>query len=1095
MDVVQSVQQKLNVFYKKYYLTQFWIGLIFSSVILSLCWYFLSISEYFIYFPKAVKTLIFILFLLGTLIVLWFKVVLPLLLFFKIKKGLQDEDIAKIIGNHFKNQVDDVLLNSIQLSYSSVSSPIVFAAIEQKFNHIKDYNFIQAIDKTLLKQWLKLATIPGVLFLFTLLFQPQIILEGSSRAVQFNRDFYPPNPYNFKIINTDFTVFKNEPFLLKVEFFGNKIPENLYLVFQNQSLRFTQKGNYYEIQVPPIQKSTDFVLRMGEFYSDSYNFNLVQKPSIQNFKINVFPPKYTSIEPFSLSNQQFIQVPQGSKVVLDLVFSQCNQLQINNSVFKLSSSSFSYSFDILNDKQFNIQSNQDSVFFSDDLSLNFNVIKDNYPEISLKSFTDSIFINQVYFSVSAKDDYGISKTELIIESNDSMYKSVLKLPKNELSQQFNYSLDMNRFKNFGNDIKVYFKTWDNDFRGNKFAVSSSFSYSFPSAQKVDSLVNKSKDELKSLMNNTLNSIAKQQMDIQSIQDDLLQKSSLDWNDKKRLDNLFKQQQNLENQIQNIQKLQEIQKNKENNLKDLDPDLLDKQKQIEELFDKLLDPETKKLFDELQKLMNDLKNKNEVQNVLDKMQKDNKQIEQSVDRTLEMFKRFEVEQLLEESINKLKDLSKNQEDIRNQLDKFSKDDALKKQDDLNKSFQDLTKKIEDLKDKNKVLERPKKMEDLSKDVKSIQEKLNSIQQSIGNNDKSKAKNSQKSVEQDLKNMANKLENLMAKQAQEQDSEDVQVLRQILENLLYLSNSQEDVLAKSKLINPLDPKFTSLANEQKKLLNDAKIIEDSLVALSKRQIQIKDLVTNELFNLTNNLKLSQDLMFKRQPYNAIVKQQFVMTSANNLALMLDESLQKMQEQMKNSQPGSGSCSKPGGKNPKPSDSMGELKDMLAKQIEQMKKQMEKGSIPGDNGSKGNKGSAKDFAQMAAQQAAMKEKLKELEKQLQKQGNGGAGDAPQLLKEFENIEKDLYNKNLSNELINRQKKIMTKLLEAEKGLLEQELDEKRKGETAKFLENRNFSKPLLYKSTDLNTLEQLNKYNPNFNLYYKSKISVYFNNFEQP
>jgi hypothetical protein len=75
------------------------------------------------------------------------------------------------------------------------------------------------------------------------------------------------------------------------------------------------------------------------------------------------------------------------------------------------------------------------------------------------------------------------------------------------------------------------------------------------------------------------------------------------------------------------------------------------------------------------------------------------------------------------------------------------------------------------------------------------------------------------------------------------------------------------------------------------------------------------------------------------------------------------------------------------------------------------------------------------------------------------------------------------------------MTKLLEAEKGLLEQELDEKRKGETAKFLENRNFSKPLLYKSTDLNTLEQLNKYNPNFNLYYKSKISVYFNNFEQP
>jgi len=1095
MDVVQSVQQKLNIFYKKYYLTQFWVGLIFSSVILSLCWYFLSISEYFIYFPKAVKTLIFILFLLGTIVIVWFKVLFPLLLFFKIKNGLQDEEMAKIIGNHFKNQVDDILLNSIQLSNSSVSNTIVFAAIEQKFNQIKDFNFIQAIDKTILKQWLKLATIPTVLFLFTLLFQPHIILEGSSRAVQFNKDFYPPNPYNFKIINSDFTIFKNEPFVLKVEFFGKKIPDNLYLVLQNQSLRFTKRGNFYEIQVPPIQKSTDFVIKMGEFYSDSYYFDLVQKPSIQNFNLKIFPPKYTSIEPFTLSNQQFIQVPQGSKIVLDLVFSQSNQLQINNSIFKLSSSLFSYSFDVFSDKRLNIKSIQDSLFFSEELSLNFNVIKDNSPEISLKSFCDSIYINQVYFTVFAKDDYGLSKTELIVESKDSIYKSVLKLPKNELSQQFNYSIDMNNFKNFGNDIKVYFKTWDNDVSGNKFAISTSFIYSFPSSSKVDSLVNKSKDELKSLMNRTLNSIAKQQLEIQSIQNDLLQKSNLDWNDKNRLDNLFKQQINLENQIQSIQKLQETQKNKEINLKELDEDLLEKQKQIEELFDKLLDPDTKKLFDELQKLMNDLKNKNEVQDVLDKIQKDNKQIEQSMDRTLEMFKRFEVEQLLEESVDKLKNLSKSQEDVRNQVDKLSKDDVLNKQEDLNKSFQDLKNKIEDLKNKNNDLERPKKLDNLSIDLQSIQDKLNSVQQSLGNNDKSKAKNYQKSVEQDLKNMANKLENLMAKQAHEQDSEDVQVLRQILENLLYLSNYQEDVLAKSKVINPLDPKFTSLANEQKVLLNAAKVIEDSLVALSKRQIQIKDLVTNELFNLTNNLKLSQDLMFKRQPYNAVVKQQFVMTSANNLALMLDESLQKMQEQMKNSQPGSGSCSKPGGKNPKPSDSMGELKDMLSKQIEQMKKQMEKGSSPGENGSKGNKGSAKDFAQMAAQQAALKEKLKELEKQLQKQGNGGVGDAPQLIKELENIEKDLYNKNLSNDLINKQKKIMTKLLEAENGLLEQELDDKRKGETAKFSENRNFSKPLLYKNTDLNSLEYLNKYNPNFNLYYKSKISVYFNNFEQP
>ena len=45
------------------------------------------------------------------------------------------------------------------------------------------------------------------------------------------------------------------------------------------------------------------------------------------------------------------------------------------------------------------------------------------------------------------------------------------------------------------------------------------------ASAVDSLMNIAKDELKSLMNNTLNSIAKQQSEIQSIQEDLLQEKA------------------------------------------------------------------------------------------------------------------------------------------------------------------------------------------------------------------------------------------------------------------------------------------------------------------------------------------------------------------------------------------------------------------------------------------------------------------------------------------------------------------------------------------------------------------------------------------
>lgn len=1093
MDIIHSVHNRLNIFYKKYYLTQFWIGCLFSSVTLSLSWYIFSITEYFIYLPKLIKTSILFLFILASFALIFFKVLTPLLLYFKLKKGLHPEDIAKIIGNHFKGDVDDVLLNSIQLSKNS--SPIALAAIEQKINKIQHFNFLKAIDRSLLYQWLKIASIPLVLFIITLIFQPSFIVEGSSRVVQFNHDFYPPNPYNFKFINSNFSFLKNESITLEVEYTDKRIPDELYLIIQNQSFRFLRKGNLFQIVVPPLTQSTQFVLKMGDYYSDSYTFTLIEKPTIKSFTVNVTPPNYTSMKPYIINNQQSLLIHQGSKISIDFVLENSTKLNVNHQTYNVLNNKFTYSTQVINSFELKIKPFKGNTILSDDLTLNITMINDNFPEVVVKDFPDSTLFNQMFFEVNIKDDYGIVKTEMFVESIDSIFITKIALPSNFLTHQFNYFIDFNKYKDLGKRLKIYFKSWDNDLLGSKSAISSPYFYNFPSDYQIDSILSSSKDELKSLMNSTLNSLIKQQKEIQSIQDELFQKSTFDWKDKKRLQDLFSNQKNLEKQLNNIKNLQDLQKSKEDNLKPLDLDLLDKQKQIDELFNKLLDPETKKLFDELNKLMNQFKDKQQVQDVLQKINNENIKTEQSIDKTLEMFKRFEVDQLLEDAINDLDKLSLNQEDLRKNLDNISKEDALNKQNDLNESFNELQKKLQDLESKNKLLERPKSYEIPFDKVNDIKSKLNDSKQSLTNDDKRNAKKNQKSVEDKLKELSNQLQSMQSTQNQKQDSEDARVLRQILENLLYLSNKQEELLNKTKYINPLDPKFTTLAQEQKKLMSDAKIINDSLVALSKRQIQIQDLVDKELFNLMHNLKLSQDLMFSRQPYNAVVKQQFSMTSANILALLLDESLQKMQEQIKNSQPGSGSCSKPGGNNPKPSDSMSELKDMLSKQIDQMKKQLEKGNSPGNMGDKGDKGAAKDFAQLAAQQAALKEKLKQLEKQLQNQGNGSSGDLPQLLNDIENIEKELYNKNLSLELLNRQKKIMTKLLESEKGILEQELDEQRKGETVKNFQNRNFIPSLQYNKTDLNNMEYFNKTNPTFNLYYKSKISEYFNNFEQP
>ena len=78
------------------------------------------------------------------------------------------------------------------------------------------------------------------------------------------------------------------------------------------------------------------------------------------------------------------------------------------------------------------------------------------------------------------------------------------------------------------------------------------------------------------------------------------------------------------------------------------------------------PEMKKLFEELQKLMEKL-DKNKVQETLEKMDLSNKDIQKELDRTLEQFKEMEAQQKMENLAQKLDELSKKQDELSNQSD--------------------------------------------------------------------------------------------------------------------------------------------------------------------------------------------------------------------------------------------------------------------------------------------------------------------------------------------------------------------------------------------------------------------------------------------
>src|SRR4051812_22007262 len=186
---------------------------------------------------------------------------------------------------------------------------------------------------------------------------------------------------------------------------------------------------------------------------------------------------------------------------------------------------------------------------------------------------------------------------------------------------------------------------------------------------------------------------------------------------------------------------------------------------------------------------------------------------------------------------------------------------------------------------------------------------------------------------------------------------------------------------------------------------------------------------MYKLNREMKKGLDNLESRNKPVTGVAQQMVMTSANNLALMLAESLDNLQQQQKNMKPGSGSCSKPGGKGEKPN--MSEMQKKLGEQLGKMQEGMKEGKDPKKMG--------KDFADAVQKQAAIREALRQMKEKMsqQQKESGGIDD---MMKKMDDIEKDLTIKKLSPETLKRHKEIETRLLEFEKAQREQDQDEKR-------------------------------------------------------
>jgi len=1085
--------KKIDEFIRKFYLNKILRGSIYVATILLGLYLLVFLSLYYLNPGASFKTFIFFSYLLLALLLIGFLIIKPLLAMLKLGKHLSFDEASVIIGNHFAD-IKDKLLNTLQLHRLSENLPennhLILASIDQKILELKPVPFYTAVRINDNRKYLKYLFIPLSIILLIGIIAPAILKEGTNSFFKYDEYIAPQAPFSFNVLNKNLTVTQGDDLTLNLKLTGDQLPADVYVEDGKNTYKLEKENiSKFNYSIKNIQGDKKLVFKGGGFSSPIFTVSVKPRPELLSATATLNFPAYLGKKPEEISNVGDLLLPEGTKVNWNFKTGQSNALLfiLNNQkyVLKVAENESGFNAVINSNSKYSITPKNQYVTLQDSLSHQITVIKDQSPGISIEEKTDSLSNKVLYFTGEVTDDYGFSRLNFKynIKENNKIVGTGTKniaIKTNATDNNFFFFWDLKAIAlKPGQEIEYYFEVADNDgVNGAKTTRSEIKTFKQPTKKETADQVNASNQALKQKMQSAIRLANTIEKESKKVAESLIDKKQISFEDKKQIEALLDKQKQLDEAVKEIKEQND--KNIQNQEdQSQNQELLEKQKQIKDLFDNVLDEKTKELLQKLQNLMNE-KNKDQTQNELSKMQLDNKTLKNELDRILELYKQLEFEQNLQNDINRLDDLAKQQKELADQTKNKKEDNqSLKdKQEALNKEMNDLKNDLKKLEEKNQSLEKPNPFDNPEKEMQEIQKNQQDSKDALDKKDQKGASQKQQKAGEEMEKLSKKMSDMQQQGEEMENNLNAKELRRLLENLLNTSFEQEKVMLALKKMTNADPSYISNVQKQRSIKDNLKTIADSLFSLSKRVPQIESTVNEEMNKINFNLDKSLESLGDRRTAEANRYQQFTMTSINNLTLMLSEALNQLQNMSKNSKGGKG-------KQKQGMKQLSQMQEQLNKSMQKAREQMQKS---GNQGTVGKGEMSKEFGKMAQQQQMIRQALEKINREDNKDGTGKMGNLNQAIKDMKQTESDLVNKRLQQETLQRQKELLTKLLDAEKAERDQEEDSKRESKAAKEFPP-SYQKMLdQYKKQQLNGSDMLQKLPPSLNYYYKNKISEY-------
>ena len=977
-------------------------------------------------------------------------------------------------------ELNNRLIAALQLSKNLEKNPegysteMIEAVIEQADTTTQKLNLRKIIDRNPIKKMGKLAGSLAIISLFFALVFPTAFTNSLFIFSHPLTEFVSPQKFFFVISPGNAEAVKYSDVKIKINVEGEK-PKKVNFYWRNveNPAEGGEEAKWNEESLVKVSKQTsvespdfsfDFkeVKRSFDYYaeaegvqSDLYKITVVDKPRVIGLRLTFNYPRYTQLKTQVVDeNDGNINAIVGTKVQIEAKtnkeLSQANIVfsDSTKSEMKLKREVATGEILVKKDDSYHIEvwdkignKNQDPIEYK------ITKIDDQYPTVEIlepghdQDLTENM---RVPLLIDISDDYGFSSLRLsyqiVSEEEEKEPKEIrIDIPNNNLSaMDVEYLWNLSNLPLVPGDVVRYKAIiFDNDtFLGPKKGESKTYSVRLPSLDEIVAEVEREQEG----QVEDLETVLKGQRELKKKVEDLSReldrstgKLDLDWQKKQQMEDILEKQQNLASDLKNLAKRMDenIGKIEENKLAALE--MVDKLLEIRKLMEEIMTPEMKEA---LRKLAEALKNLDPelLKQAVAKMKISQEELLKRLDRTIALLKRMQAEQKLENLIKMAERMTQTQNEI-NQNAQASEKEKLPelsdKEKDLKQDLNNFEEKLKEFADLAKELSLlpPQDLDELQNmpEKSGVKNDMDQMTSQLSEMNKSGALNSGKSCSKKLKDMADRLGSTKEKMQSKMKKEIAEAIRKSLYDVFNLSDTQEGLFQQVEGLEKADMELRTLARDQQNLKGGAIRVAEDLDSLAQKTIFIDSDTRRFMALSVAGMDEATRNLEERKQDKALDEQNEAIYDLNVTARKLMQALNDAQK----------SCSGSGME-----QMFEQMQKMCNKQsgINQETEQLGMCNKPG--GATLSLSEQAAMQRLAAEQEAVRKGLGQLEKEF---GNRSEilGRMDDLGEDMKKVVGDLERLQVDQSTIERQKNILSRLLDAEKSMRERDFSKQRRAE----------------------------------------------------